>query len=287
MARYVDLTSQNWLNLIFEGRNKEFGAYEMRATSAQRHLKAAIISVLGLLVIGLGTWSYMKIHEYILEQELKDQANQESVAMELDTDLPEEEPEVQKLEEEKPEVKPEDVQNTVKATELNIVEDSKFDKEKEVVNQDERKEDDRSAGAQNVEDGTDDKTVNKVKEEVKITETPKEEVKKPEPEKVFTAVEQMPEFPGGQAALLKFISSHIQYPQAAADNNVQGKVYVKFVVTSTGKVDKVQIARSVDKALDQEALRVCRMLPNFTPGRQNGQPVSVWYTLPVTFKLNN
>ena len=286
MARYVDLTSQNWLNLIFEGRNKEFGAYEMRATSSWRHLKAVLFALSGLLVIGLGTWGSLKIHEYIIEQELKDKANQENVAVAIDTELPEDEPEIQQLEEEKPEVKPEDVQNTVKATELNIVEDSKFDKEKEVVNQDERKEDDRSAGAQDVKDGTDDKTVKTVKEEVKIVETPKEEVKH-EPEKVFTAVEQMPEFPGGQAALLKFISNHIQYPQAAADNNVQGKVYVKFVVTSTGKVDKVQIARSVDKALDQEALRVCRMLPNFTPGRQNGQPVSVWYTLPVTFKLNN
>ncbi|MBP5561421.1 MAG: energy transducer TonB [Muribaculaceae bacterium] len=274
------------MNLIFEGRNKEFGAYELRATSPWRHLKAILLSVAGLIIIGLVIWGSLKIHEYIIEQELKDKANQENVAVAIDTEVPEDEPEIQQIEEQKPEMKPEDVQNTVKATELNIVEDSKFDKEKEVVNQDERKEDDRSAGAQDVKDGTDDKTVKTVKEEVKITETPKEEVKH-EPEKVFTAVEQMPEFPGGQAALLKFISNNIQYPQAAADNNVQGKVYVKFVVTSTGKVDKVQIARSVDKALDQEALRVCRMLPNFTPGRQNGQPVNVWYTLPVTFKLNN
>lgn len=102
---------------------------------------------------------------------------------------------------------------------------------------------------------------------------------------VYTAVEQMPEFPGGQAALLTFLSSHIQYPKAAADNKVQGKVYVKFVVTSTGKVDRVQIARSVDKDLDQEALRVCSKLPNFIPGRQGGQAVNVWYTLPITFKL--
>jgi protein TonB len=273
------------LNLIFEGRNKDFGAYEMRSTSASRHLKAVVLSVAGFILIGLATFTYMKVHEYILEQELKDKAAQESVAMELETELPEDEPEVQQIEEQKPEVKPEDVQNTVKATELNIVEDSKFDKEKEVVNQDERKEDDRSAGAQNVDDGTNDKLVEKAKEEVKITETPKEEVKKPEPEKIFTAVEQNPEFPGGQAALLKFVSSHIQYPQAAADEGIEGKVMVRFVVDSKGKVGQVSVVRGVNKALDAEAVRVCRMLPNFTPGRQNGQPVSVWYTLPVTFKL--
>ena len=186
------------------------------------------------------------------------------------------------------EPQPEDVQNTVKATEQNtvktteqnIVEDSKFDNEKEVVNQDERKEDDRSAGAQDVKDGTDNKRVKTIDD---VGSVPK----KYDPDKIFTAVEHMPTFPGGAAALLRFISSHLQYPQAAADNNVQGKVYVKFVVTSTGRVEKVQIARSVDKALDQEALRVCRMLPNFTPGRQDGQPVNVWYTLPITFKLNN
>ena len=119
-------------------------------------------------------------------------------------------------------------------------------------------------------------------------------VETPEPEtptkpitdnKIYTAVDQMPEFPGGQATFINFISSNLRYPAAAAENNIQGKVYVKFVVTSTGKVDKVQIARSVDKALDQEALRVCRMLPDFIPGRLYGQPVNVWYTAPVTFKI--
>lgn len=84
---------------------------------------------------------------------------------------------------------------------------------------------------------------------------------------------------------MKYLSSHIQYPTMAAENNVQGKVVVQFVVTKTGKVGEVKVVRSVDKDLDREAVRVCKSLPNFVPGRQNGQPVSVWYTLPVTFKL--
>ena len=125
-----------------------------------------------------------------------------------------------------------------------------------------------------------------------MTRTLKEEVvvEKKEPvkevkEEVFRSVEQMPTFPGGDAALMKYLSSHIQYPTMAAENNVQGKVVVQFVVTKTGKVGEVKVVRSVDKDLDREAVRVCKSLPNFVPGRQNGQPVSVWYTLPVTFKL--
>ena len=104
-------------------------------------------------------------------------------------------------------------------------------------------------------------------------------------EEIFRSVEQMPQFPGGDAALMKFLQSHINYPPMAAENNVQGKVILQFVVEKDGKVGEVKVARSVDKDLDREAIRVVKTLPRFTPGRQNGQPVRVWYTLPVTFKL--
>ena len=95
----------------------------------------------------------------------------------------------------------------------------------------------------------------------------------------------MPQFPGGDEALLKYLSSHINYPPMAAENNIQGRVVVQFVIDKTGRVGEVKLVRSRDKDLDNEAVRVCKSLPRFTPGRQNGQPVAVWYTLPVTFKL--
>ena len=104
-------------------------------------------------------------------------------------------------------------------------------------------------------------------------------------EEIFKAVEQMPQFSGGEAALMKYIDSHINYPPMAAQNNVQGRVILQFVVDKTGKVGEVKVVRSVDKDLDNEAVRIIKTLPEFTPGRQNGQAVSVWYTLPVTFKL--
>lgn len=104
---------------------------------------------------------------------------------------------------------------------------------------------------------------------------------------VFISVEQMPQFPGGDAALMKFLSSNVNYPPTAADRNIQGRVIVNFIVKRDGQIGEVRVVRSVDPELDAEAVRVCRLLPDFIPGRQNGQPVNVWYTIPVTFRLQS
>ena len=111
------------------------------------------------------------------------------------------------------------------------------------------------------------------------------EEKKPELEQVFTAVEQMPQFPGGDTALTKYLSSNINYPIVAAKNGIQGRVVVQFVVTKNGSVGEVKVLRSVDRDLDKEAIRLCKSLPKFIPGKMNGQAVNVWYTMPITFKL--
>ena len=102
-------------------------------------------------------------------------------------------------------------------------------------------------------------------------------------------MEQMPEFPGGQAALLKFINENLRYPATAIENGIQGRVVVQFVVKKDGSVnDNIMIVRGVDPALDQEAIRVCKTLPKFIPGkrRDNGEPINAWITLPITFKLD-
>ena len=105
-------------------------------------------------------------------------------------------------------------------------------------------------------------------------------------DEVFRAVEQMPAFPGGDAALMKYINEHLQYPPSAQENSIQGRVIVQFVVTKTGKIGDVKVVRGVDEALDAEAVRLTKSFPNFIPGKKNGRPVSVWYTLPITFMLS-
>lgn len=100
------------------------------------------------------------------------------------------------------------------------------------------------------------------------------------------SVEQKPQFPGGDAALMKYLWSHINYPHMAAENDIEGRVIVQFLVDkTTGKVSEVKVARSVDKYLDREATRVVKSLPIFTPGRHKGKPVDVWYVLPITFHM--
>ena len=96
---------------------------------------------------------------------------------------------------------------------------------------------------------------------------------------------QPPMFPGGEEALMLFLKVNVKYPQSAAKRNVQGRVVMQFVVDKTGKVGEIKVAKSVDKALDAEATRVCKQLPDFYPAMENGEPVSVWFTLPITFKL--
>ena len=101
----------------------------------------------------------------------------------------------------------------------------------------------------------------------------------------FVVVEEMPMFPGGDAALLTYISSNLQYPARAQENNIQGRVFIQFAVTSRGNIGEVRVLRGVDPELDAEAIRVVQSLPAFRPGRQGGVAVPVWYQVPITFQL--
>jgi periplasmic protein TonB len=123
-------------------------------------------------------------------------------------------------------------------------------------------------------------------EAVEIVETVNEEVKEEETEpQVFVIVEEMPVFPGGVSELMRYVSEHLEYPRIAMENNIQGRVIVQFCVTPRGSISMVSILRGVDPELDSEAIRVVKSLPPFIPGKQGGVPVPVWFQLPITFKL--
>ena len=104
-------------------------------------------------------------------------------------------------------------------------------------------------------------------------------------QKVFDIVEQMPEYPGGQAALIEYISNNVKYPDDAAKKKVEGKVFVTFVVDTDGKITDVSLLRKVFPSLDAEAIRVISGMPNWIPGKQKGQVVRVKYTVPIMFRL--
>ena len=102
---------------------------------------------------------------------------------------------------------------------------------------------------------------------------------------VFDVVEQMPEFPGGQQELMNFLMKNVKYPKVAQDKGTQGRVILQFVVNKDGSVVEPTVVKSVSPELDQEALRVIKMMPKWQPGKQNGEVVRVKYTIPVSFRL--
>lgn len=112
-----------------------------------------------------------------------------------------------------------------------------------------------------------------------------ERKKKEKEQQVFDMVEQMPKFPGGQSALMQWLSTNMKYPKIAAENGIEGRVYVSFIVRSTGEITDIKIARSVDPSLDEEAIRTISRMPKWIPGKQGGEAVNVRYTMPLTFRL--
>lgn len=284
MAKDVDLSSKEWRDLIFEGKNKDFGAYKLRQGSESRHNKAFFYVLIGLVAVCLLIFGYMKYEAYKTqkaEEEAKAKLEQQQKLAQMEAEKEEEkEEEVEQIEIE--EVKPEAPQlATQLMTELLLTDTPKEDNEIK-ANADIQK--DNSVMSTFTQAGSDDIDLIKEHKEEVVQEKPREEKKK---EEVLTHVEQMPKFPGGDAELYKFISNNLNYPAMAIENNVQGRVVVQFVVTKDGSIGNVKVVRSVDRDLDNEAIRVCKKLPKFIPGKQNGQPVNVWYTLPVTFKLQN
>jgi protein TonB len=121
--------------------------------------------------------------------------------------------------------------------------------------------------------------------EVEFQEVEVEEEVVEETEEVFLIVEQMPEFPGGDEALRKYLATSVKYPVIAQENGIQGRVFVAFVVDKNGNVTNVRVARPFDPNLDKEAVRVVQSMPKWTPGKQRGKAVKVSYTVPINFVL--
>lgn len=286
--RNVDLTSQDWRNLVFADKNKEFGAYQLRKESDKRHNLAAIFTLIGLvvifiLIIALSRWSdYRAEQQAIALQEQREKMMAAQLAEQ--NDEPEPEPEIEEQKFEQPEIEvPEEVLATVQVTQIAIVD---ADKVKNVVmDMDAQKEDNTARGVV-TQEGSDDADKFKAVHEQVIVKEPEPEVK-PKEEEIFVAVEQQAEFPGGTAAMMKWLSNNVRYPESAQQNDIQGRVIVKFVVEKDGSIGHAEILKGVDRDLDREAIRVVKKMPRWQPGKNNGVAVRSYFNLPVVFRLQN
>ncbi len=290
MSKSIDLTSKEWRDLVFEGKNKEFGAYDLRKKSPKRHVVAIVATVAGLLVLGAIIWGWTSYSNKKAEEEaLAKAAEMAALANQVEEAQEEEqEEEIEEIKYEEPEEVVEEAVAAQMVTEISI--EDVVDKEREVKTVEEVQSNEAQIGAVNQEGKIDISQINdKVKEVVVAPVAPKVEpvVKKPEPEKIFEAVEQQAQFPGGQAALMKWLSNNIKYPELAQQNNVEGRVTVKFTVEKDGSISNPVIAKGVDKDLDREAIRVVKKMPKWQPGKNNGVAVRSYFYLPVVFKLQH
>ena len=278
----IDLYDPKWVEMVFAGKNKEYGAYQLRKGTSGRNIKALLILVIAAaLVGGFLAWK-------VIEQKQAEEQQAYMEAMELAKLQQQAKKEEKKKEPAKPKIEPKKeipvARETQKFT-APVIKQDELVKEENQVKQMDKLDEKVAVGTENKE-GTKDRLAEAVRSDIAVAAPPPPPAPKPEvSNKVFDVVEEMPHFPGGAAALQAFLSSNTKYPVVAQENGVQGRVIVSFVVERDGSITDVRVVRSVDPSLDREASRVVRSMPRWSPGKQNGSAVRVKYTVPVVFRL--
>jgi periplasmic protein TonB len=240
--------------IIFENRNKSYGAYDLR----KKYKSVADISILSAISVVVILFIVLSFRP-----EKETSRSGPVVSVQYDLSKPVDQVRVPPAELKPPEGLIKSINNLQPKVVTDTMDVTPFIPITDVINA-------------TIKDG-------KVTDAVTYTEPVTPEI--PIENKVFIVVEENPEFPGGNAALFKFISENLVYPPEAQENNIQGRVILKFVVNPDGSVDRIEVLKGVDTLLDNEAIRVVKTLPKFRPGKQGGVPVPVWFTLPILFKI--
>jgi len=273
---------KNWdlTEIVFEPRNKEYGAYQLRRKYS-RIMTTAMIAAIGLFLL-FGGFPVIANKFNLFPKPPKEEMIVTTVELVDPPPLDENKPEPPPVE------PPPPVKETVKFVAPDVKKDEDVKEQEEEVVQiiDSLKETNAQISTSNQEGDEN------AEPEVGIIEGRGKEVedvvetKIVEEPKVFTVVEQMPQFPGGDAALYAFLSKNIKYPTRAKEDGIESKVFVKFVVMEDGSIDEVTAIRGGEEGgLREEAVRVIKSLPKFSPGKQQGKAVRVYYSVPVNFKL--
>jgi TonB family C-terminal domain len=270
VAKEINLNSQEWCDLVFEGKNQQYGAYYMRKTASKRHIWAFGLGILLVVFIAyLPTLIETVKSSLIPKQSMTEVTALSDLKME---DQVKEENIVHK--ETAPPPPP--MKSTIKFTPPVIADASEVTDADEMKSQQDLQTSKVTISVADVK-GTD--------EEHGVDIADLQEHKVIVEEKPIYGAEQMPTFPGGEEELMKFIGNNLRYPTSASEMGIEGRVTIRFVVSKTGEVTNVEVIRGLDPACDKEAIRVVKMMPNWIPGRQNGRNVPVYFTLPVLYRL--
>ena len=245
--------------IVFERRNKLYGAYDLRKVY-NKHVTRSLLIAIAILIAGV---AYPLISSYYAKARAG-YVEKTAGAEFLNAPPPKEDAPPPP-----PPPPPAALEQKVKFV-APIVTTEEVEETQDIFNQDD-------LSAKPIEAVAVEEEVAVVKEEVIEVEE-----KKP----IFTIVEEMPSFPGGDEPRVKFLRDNIVYPQMAKENNIQGTVYVSFVVDSKGKVTDVRLLRGIGGGCDEEAIRVVKLMPPWNPGKQNGKSVRVQFNMPIRFTLN-
>lgn len=264
----VNIFDYEWCDILFTGRNKEYGAYQTRKESSKRHAYAIVITIVIALI---GIFAPKAIKSVMPKKEVR---NVEVTAL---SSLQIEQKKIDPVKEIKvEEIKP--VKATIRFTPPVIKADAEVSDTQVMKTVDElnvSKAAISTSDQQGVFDDPDAVDVGELNQIVEDTASAP-----------LLVVEQMPSYPGGDNELRRYLAEHIKYPDMARENGIQGRVYVQFVVSTKGKITNAVVVRGIDPSCDKEALRVVNTMPGWTPGRQNGMPVRVQFTIPINFVLN-
>lgn len=280
----IDLIDPKWVDLVFEKKNKEYGAYVLRKGTSGRNIKSIIILVVAAAIVGGGlAWKVVadkRAEEQRAYMEAMELSRLQEQAKKEKKEKQEVKPKIEQPKKEIPEVR-----ESQKFTAPVIKKDELVKEENQVKQMD--KLDEKVAISNVDQEGTKDRTVEAVRNDIAVNVPPppvekKEEAKQQVENQIFKVAEQMPSFKGN---VNQWLAQNLSYPAVAAENGIQGKVVVQFVVETDGSISNVEVVRSVDPALDREAVNTVKRMPKWNPGMNNGQPARVRYTLPVTFKL--
>lgn len=283
----IDLASREWCDLVFEGRNKEYGAYRNRANKGKFQLRAIIFVVIVLVVLAAVLLAKSAVENALAKSKSMD-GDEITELQELKKDEPKKEEPKKKepeLEYEKP-VEKVNVKSSIQFTVPKIVEDDKVDHSKELKTQDEVTKNKFAIAAQDYTNPNGDNSginIDDLKENQRAGGTT---VPPKEPEVVDNAiVEQPATYPGGESALLAFVSKNLVYPAIAQEQELQGTVVLRFKVGTDGSVTDVKVEKSLSRECDKAAADVVRKLHRFVPAKQQGHPVPVWFRLPIRFRI--
>ncbi|MCX6226706.1 MAG: TonB family protein [Bacteroidia bacterium] len=270
MKKGINIFSDEWLYLVFEGKNQAYGAFQLRLKSNKRHQISILIA---FIIFTVSVCSPMLIKKIM--PKAKEQNLEVTTLVNLNMEQQQKPEEIKEIY-----IPPPPVRAEIKFTAPVIKPDEEVPVEQEMKTQEELNKTDIVIGAQDVQ-GTDTlpPDISDLEQEAK------QQIVEPEVLS-FAIVEEQPLYPGGETALLEFITKNTHYPQEALESAVSGRVYVGFIIDKKGKVTDVKLLRGVSTVLDNEAIRVVKAMPDWTPGRQGGRPVRVSFQVPVNFVLN-